>query len=193
MLSGELSAVDTTARFPVADPVADGAKVTSNVTLCFEESIIGKLSPLNEKPVPLMFACEMVTVDPPVLVNVSERLELLLFCTLPKERADDDAARVEPPPLDPEPAEASPWHPVSSAIPVAIKRARNKRRQIRRSCKGPIPLAVLAFSTGTQSPPRRGFSDSSVFGESEFNDVSKVVELEVSEYHAMLSAIRSDT
>jgi hypothetical protein len=46
--------------------------------------------------VPLIFASEIVTADPPVLVNVSERLELLLFCTLPKESVDDDTAKVEP-------------------------------------------------------------------------------------------------
>jgi hypothetical protein len=44
-----------------------------------------------------MFAAEIVTADAPVLVNVSERLVLLLVCTLPKESVDDDAARVEIP------------------------------------------------------------------------------------------------
>jgi len=72
-----------------------------------------QLSPLTEKPVPLIFASEIVTADPPVLVNVSERLELLLFCTFPKESVDDDAAKVEPP-LEPplEPPGANPWQPV---------------------------------------------------------------------------------
>ena len=97
MLRVELSAVDTTASVPVVDPVAVGEKVTVNVTLCFGESAIGKLSPLTEKPVPLALASEMVTVAPPVLVSVSERLELLFFCTLPKESVDEDAAKVEPP------------------------------------------------------------------------------------------------
>jgi hypothetical protein len=128
------------------DPAAVGAKVTVNVTLCFGESVIGKLSPLAEKLVPLTFAFEIVTTDPPVLVNISERLELLLFCTLPKERVDDDAARVEPPPLDPEPPEANPWQPTSSAIPVEIKREKNKRRHDRRSFKGPIPLVLCSRS-----------------------------------------------
>jgi hypothetical protein len=76
ILSGELSAVDTTARVPLADPVAVGAKSTVQITLCCGESVIGKLSPLTEKPVPLMFAAEMVNAAPPLLVNVSERLEL---------------------------------------------------------------------------------------------------------------------
>jgi hypothetical protein len=96
-LSGELSAVDTTARLPLLDPVAVGAKVIVNVKLCFGERVVGTLSPLTENPVPLISAAEMVTVDPPVLVKVSERLALLLFCTLPKESVDDDAASVEPP------------------------------------------------------------------------------------------------
>jgi hypothetical protein len=97
MLSGELSAVDTTERLPLLDPVAVGAKVIVNVTLCFGERVIGTLSPLTAKPAPLMSAAEMVTFDPPVLVKVSESLALLLFCTLPKESVDDDAASVEPP------------------------------------------------------------------------------------------------
>ena len=113
-----------TAKFPLADPAAVGAKVTVNVTLCFAESVIGVVSPLTEKPVPLTVASEIVTADPPVLVNVSERSELLLFCTLPKERVADDAASADPPvepPLDPELPD-TPWQPLSSAIPAAMKR-----------------------------------------------------------------------
>jgi len=116
----ELSAVDTTARVALADPAAVGAKVTVKVVLCFGASDIGRLSPLTENSPPLALAVEMVTVDPPVLVNVSERLELLFFCTLPKERVDNDAASVE---LAGDPLEAKPWQPVSSTIPLAIKRA----------------------------------------------------------------------
>ena len=83
-MSGELPAVDTMARVPLADPVPVCAKITVNVTLCFAESVIGKLSPLTEKPLPLRFAAEIVTADAPELVNVSERLVLLLVCRLPK-------------------------------------------------------------------------------------------------------------
>jgi hypothetical protein len=113
----ELSAVDT-ARVPLAVPAAVGAKITVNVALWFAERVIGKLSPLAEKPMPLMFTAEIVTADAPVLVNVSERLVLLLVCTLPKESVDDDAARVERPPAA---TGANPWQPVSSTIPAAIK------------------------------------------------------------------------
>ena len=38
---------------------------------------MGKVNPLIEKAVPVTFACEMVTEEPPVLVRVSNRLELL--------------------------------------------------------------------------------------------------------------------
>jgi hypothetical protein len=49
-------------------------------------SVSGRLSPLIENAAPLKFACESVTVDPPVLVKVSERFLLLPTCTLPNDR-----------------------------------------------------------------------------------------------------------
>jgi hypothetical protein len=49
IFSVELSAVDTTASVPLVEPVDAGAKVAVNVTLCFGESVVGKLSPLTEK------------------------------------------------------------------------------------------------------------------------------------------------
>jgi hypothetical protein len=142
ILRVELSAVDTTARVPLADPVAVGAKITVNVTLCFGESAIGMLSPLIEKPTPpLMFAAEIVTDDAPVLLNVSESVELLLVCTLPNESVDHDAVRVEPGvaefPVDR--TGANPWQLVSSTIPVAIQRAGKKWRHHRTTFKGPSP------------------------------------------------------
>jgi hypothetical protein len=82
----------------------------------------------------------MLTADPPELVNVSERLELLPFCTLPKDSADGDAARVEPP-LEP-PLEFpgdTPPQPVSSAIPVASKSELMKQRRDPTTRNGPIP------------------------------------------------------
>jgi hypothetical protein len=64
----------------------------------------------------------MVTADPPMLVTVSERPAVLLFCTVPKESVDDVAARLEGV-LDPvEPVGDIPRHPVSSAIPAATTR-----------------------------------------------------------------------
>jgi hypothetical protein len=89
------AAVDTTVSVPLAEPAAAGVKVTVNVTLCFEESVIGKVSPLIEKPEPLMVTSEIVTEVVPVLVSESERLELLLFCTLPKESVEAEGANDE--------------------------------------------------------------------------------------------------
>jgi hypothetical protein len=132
-----LSAVDTTASVALVLPEDAGANVTVNVTLWFGESVIGKLSPLTLKAAPLTLVDEMVTVDPPVLVKVSERFELLPFCTLPKESAAGDAARVL---ALLEPLGANPWQPVSSATPLTImKREVMKQRRDRKTCKGPIP------------------------------------------------------
>jgi hypothetical protein len=134
IVSVELSAVDTTARVPLADTAVVGAKITVNVTARFGESVIGKLSPLTAKPPPLMCAAEIVTADAPVLVNVSERLVLLFVCTLPKESVDDDADREEPPL---EPTGPNPWQPVSNTIPAAIKSEGKKQRHDRTTCNGP--------------------------------------------------------
>jgi hypothetical protein len=37
----------------------------------------GKVNPLIEKAAPVKFACEMLIADPPVLVSVSGKIELL--------------------------------------------------------------------------------------------------------------------
>ena len=76
MPSGEFDAFDTTERFPLAAPAPVGAKVAVNVTLWFAVSVRGNVNPLMEKAAPVRFACEMVTVDPPVLVSVSDKLLL---------------------------------------------------------------------------------------------------------------------
>jgi hypothetical protein len=76
MLSGEFDALDTTERLPLAAPALAGAKVAVNVTLWFAVRVRGRLNPLMEKTAPVKFACEMVTVDPPELVSVSDKLLL---------------------------------------------------------------------------------------------------------------------
>ena len=77
MPSGEFDAFETTDRLPFATPSLVGVKITVNVTLWLGVRLMGKpLNPLMEKPAPVTFACEMATADPPVLVKVSERLEL---------------------------------------------------------------------------------------------------------------------
>ena len=86
ILSVEFDAFDTTDRLPFAAPALAGVKVTEKVTLWFAVSERGKVNPLTEKAAPVKFACEMLMVDPPVLVSVSGKLVLLLTCTLPNAR-----------------------------------------------------------------------------------------------------------
>jgi hypothetical protein len=86
ILSGELDAFDTTDRLPLTAAALVGAKAVVKVTLWFAVSVRGKVKPLMEKTDPVKFACEMVIVDPPVLVSVSDKLALLPTCTLPKVR-----------------------------------------------------------------------------------------------------------
>jgi hypothetical protein len=87
ILSGELEALDTTDRLPLAAAALVGEKVAVKVTLWFAVSVRGKVKPVMEKTDdPDQFACEMVIVDPPVLVRVSDKLALLPTCTFPKAR-----------------------------------------------------------------------------------------------------------
>ena len=44
------------------------------------------MSPLILNPAPLALAAEMVRLDPPVLVSISDRLELLPICTFPNDK-----------------------------------------------------------------------------------------------------------
>lgn len=77
MLSGESDAFDTTDRFPLTAPLLVGAKVAVNVTLWFGVRVIGNSKPLIEKLALLKLTCEIETVDPPVLVSVSDKLAVL--------------------------------------------------------------------------------------------------------------------
>lgn len=67
-------AVETTAMLPLALPALWGEKVMPKVKLSPASRSRGKLSPVTPKPVPLVFTCEMVTVDPPVLLNEPDRV-----------------------------------------------------------------------------------------------------------------------
>ncbi len=77
ILSGEFDAFDTTVRVPLAAPALVGVKVAVNVTLWVAARVRGKVNPLVEKPAPVKFACEIVIVDPPALVSVSDKFALL--------------------------------------------------------------------------------------------------------------------
>ncbi len=76
-LSGEFVAFDTIERLPLAVPAAVGLKVAVRVTLWFAVRLMGRLNPLMEKTAPVRLACEIVIVEPPVLVRVSGKLVLL--------------------------------------------------------------------------------------------------------------------
>lgn len=83
IVSVEFDAFDTIARLPLTAPALEGVKVAVNVTLWFAARLRGSDNPLMEKVAPVTFACVIVTLEPPVLVTVSDRLVLLPTCTLP--------------------------------------------------------------------------------------------------------------
>ena len=51
-------------------------------------------SPVTVNPLPVTLACVTVTLEPPELVKVSDRVVLLPICTLPKLRLIEVAATV---------------------------------------------------------------------------------------------------
>jgi hypothetical protein len=57
-------------RVALADPAAAGAKITDKLVLVPAANVYGKEMPLTLKPVPLMLAAEIVTLDPPVFDSV---------------------------------------------------------------------------------------------------------------------------
>ena len=78
---------------PLAAPLVVGEKSTVNDVLWPAVSVTGKDSPLKLNPVPLAVAAEIVRLDPPVLVSVSDKLVLLPIWTLPNARLVGLAAK----------------------------------------------------------------------------------------------------
>ena len=66
-------ALDVTVRLPLALPASCGVNVTVKVALWPAASVAGAVIPLWLKLVPLIPTWEMVTLEAPVLVNVSAR------------------------------------------------------------------------------------------------------------------------
>jgi hypothetical protein len=62
---------------PLAEPLVVGEKSTVNDVLWPAVNVKGKDRPLKLNPAPLAVAAEIVRLDPPVLVSVSDKLELL--------------------------------------------------------------------------------------------------------------------
>ena len=86
--------------------------------------VTGRVSPLTEKPAPLGVACEIVTVDPPVLVNVSDLLLLLPTWTLPNDRLEGLGETV--PAVTPAPVKGSTtvlftWFAVVAKVTLPLK------------------------------------------------------------------------
>src|SRR2546428_2271783 len=84
MVRGELEALETTEMIPVALPAEFGAKTTPKVKLCPGIKVSGRFNPLTLKAEPERLAWVMLTLEPPELVSVSDWVELLPTCTLPK-------------------------------------------------------------------------------------------------------------
>jgi len=84
MVRGELEALETTERLPVTLPAEFGAKITPKVKLCPGIKVSGRFNPLTLKAEPERLAWVMLTLEPPELVSVSDWVELLPTCTLPK-------------------------------------------------------------------------------------------------------------
>jgi len=77
MLRFVFDAVEVMLTLPLAPPPVVGLNTTENEMLCPAVKVTGKVSPLKLYPVPLALAAEMVRLDPPVLVSVSDKLVLL--------------------------------------------------------------------------------------------------------------------
>src|ERR1700687_1896122 len=71
---------------PLAAPLAVGLKSTVNEVLWPEVNVKGKDRPFRLNPLPLAVAAEIVRLDPPVLVSVSDKFVLLPTWTLPNTR-----------------------------------------------------------------------------------------------------------
>lgn len=86
MVSVGLEPFDVTVTLPLALVAVCGAKVTVKVAVWPAATVTGVVIPLSVKPVPLAPTCEIVTLDPPVLVTVSDSPWLFPVCTVPKLR-----------------------------------------------------------------------------------------------------------
>jgi hypothetical protein len=82
----ELEALEATVMPPLALPADCGAYTALKFTLAPGLSTTGTLSPLMLNPAPVAVACEIVTLDPPVLVIEFAKVTLLPTLALPKAR-----------------------------------------------------------------------------------------------------------
>lgn len=83
-----LLASEVRVNVPLALPEEDGAKDTLKVTLCPADKVVGKDSPRTLNAAELELAPEIVTLEPPELVTVSDFEVLFPTCTEPKDRLE---------------------------------------------------------------------------------------------------------
>jgi hypothetical protein len=86
IVSTEFDAFDVIVTLPLEAPGAEGWNDALKLALCPAASVMGALSPLMLNPDPATAACEIVMLDPPVLVRVSDRVCLVPTGTVPKLR-----------------------------------------------------------------------------------------------------------
>lgn len=84
---------DVTVTVPLSLPAAVGVNVTLKVVDAPAAKVIGVVTGLKLKPVPLIATFEIVTDEPPVFVIFVDRVWLLPTVTLPKPRLAGLAAR----------------------------------------------------------------------------------------------------
>ncbi len=65
-------ALEVIVTLPLTAPAACGANVTVKLVLCPPDKVSGVVIPLRLSPVPLIEACEIVTLLTPVFVRVSD-------------------------------------------------------------------------------------------------------------------------
>src|SRR5713101_5763229 len=88
MVSVGFAASEITEIDPVALPPEVGANTVPKVKLCPALKVRGRLSPVTLKPVPETLAWVTVTLVPPVLVRVSDKVLVLPTGTLLKSRLE---------------------------------------------------------------------------------------------------------
>jgi hypothetical protein len=77
MLKLGFAPLEVILTLPLAVPLAVGEKSTVNDVFWPAFSVKGNVSPLKLNPVPFAAAAEIVRLDPPELVSVSDKLVLL--------------------------------------------------------------------------------------------------------------------
>src|ERR1700674_1920433 len=123
MMREGFEAVEVIVRFPLTLPADAGVNVTVKVALCPAVNVTGALTPVRLYPVPLIPTWEIVTLEPPALVTVSDKDCLLPTITLPKLRLvgfDPTAPGATPVPDTPNVIEGFEASALIVTVPVAL-------------------------------------------------------------------------